>query len=100
MADKKVRVRFAPSPTGGLHLGGVRTILFNYLFAKKHNGKDSEFYADKVVDKIKESVDRLTTNPYLGPEEDILKRFKLGYRHIVHSHYKIIYRVFEDFGYI
>ncbi len=36
--DKKVRVRFAPSPTGGLHLGGVRTALFNYLFAKKHNG--------------------------------------------------------------
>ena len=34
----KVRVRFAPSPTGGLHLGGVRTVLFNYLFAKKHGG--------------------------------------------------------------
>ena len=39
MSDKKVRVRFAPSPTGGLHLGGVRTVLFNYLFAK-HNGGD------------------------------------------------------------
>ena len=38
MSDKRVRVRFAPSPTGGLHLGGVRTALFNYLFAKKHNG--------------------------------------------------------------
>ena len=36
--EKKVRVRFAPSPTGGLHLGGVRTALFNYLFAKKNNG--------------------------------------------------------------
>ncbi len=36
--DKKVRVRFAPSPTGGLHLGGVRTVLFNYLFAKKYGG--------------------------------------------------------------
>lgn len=36
--EKNVRVRFAPSPTGGLHLGGVRTALFNYLFAKKHNG--------------------------------------------------------------
>ena len=36
---KNVRVRFAPSPTGGLHLGGVRTVLFNYLFAKHHNGK-------------------------------------------------------------
>ena len=38
MSDKKVRVRFAPSPTGGLHLGGVRTVLFNCLFAKKHGG--------------------------------------------------------------
>lgn len=36
--DKKIRVRFAPSPTGGLHLGGVRTVLYNYLFAKKHGG--------------------------------------------------------------
>ena len=36
--SKKVRVRFAPSPTGGLHLGGVRTVLYNYLFAKKHGG--------------------------------------------------------------
>lgn len=34
----KVRVRFAPSPTGPLHMGGVRTALYNYLFAKKHNG--------------------------------------------------------------
>jgi glutamyl-tRNA synthetase len=36
--NKRVRVRFAPSPTGGLHLGGVRTVLFNYLFAKQHGG--------------------------------------------------------------
>ncbi len=36
--EKRVRVRFAPSPTGGLHMGGVRTALFNYLFAKRHNG--------------------------------------------------------------
>lgn len=36
--DRKVRVRFAPSPTGGLHLGGVRTALFNYLFARRHGG--------------------------------------------------------------
>ena len=34
-----VRVRFAPSPTGGLHLGGVRTVLYNYLFAKQHGGE-------------------------------------------------------------
>lgn len=36
--DKKIRVRFAPSPTGALHIGGVRTALYNYLFAKKHGG--------------------------------------------------------------
>ena len=36
--DRKVRVRFAPSPTGALHLGGVRTALFNYLFARHHGG--------------------------------------------------------------
>lgn len=36
--DRKVRVRFAPSPTGALHLGGVRTALFNYLFARRHGG--------------------------------------------------------------
>lgn len=38
MSENKVRVRFAPSPTGPLHIGGVRTALFNYLFARKHNG--------------------------------------------------------------
>ena len=36
--ERKVRVRFAPSPTGGLHLGGVRTVLYNYLFAKQNGG--------------------------------------------------------------
>lgn len=36
--ERKVRVRFAPSPTGPLHMGGVRTALYNYLFAKKHGG--------------------------------------------------------------
>lgn len=38
MEERKVRVRFAPSPTGPLHIGGVRTALYNYLFAKKHKG--------------------------------------------------------------
>ena len=37
--NTKVRVRFAPSPTGGLHIGGMRTVLFNYLFAKHNNGE-------------------------------------------------------------
>ena len=39
MNDQKIRVRFAPSPTGPLHIGGVRTALYNYLFARKHGGK-------------------------------------------------------------
>ncbi|ADK95866.1 glutamate--tRNA ligase [Prevotella melaninogenica ATCC 25845] len=39
MAERNVRVRFAPSPTGPLHIGGVRTALYNYLFARQHGGK-------------------------------------------------------------
>ena len=38
MAERRVRVRFAPSPTGALHIGGVRTALYNYLFARQHGG--------------------------------------------------------------
>ena len=38
-SERKVRVRFAPSPTGALHIGGVRTALYNYLFAKQHGGE-------------------------------------------------------------
>ena len=38
MSERKVRVRFAPSPTGALHIGGVRTALYNYLFARQHGG--------------------------------------------------------------
>jgi glutamyl-tRNA synthetase len=48
--SKQVRVRFAPSPTGPLHIGGVRTALFNYLFAKKNNGVF--FYELKIPIKI------------------------------------------------
>ena len=39
MTQRKVRVRFAPSPTGALHIGGVRTALYNYLFARQHGGE-------------------------------------------------------------
>ena len=41
--DQKVRTRFAPSPTGPLHIGGVRTALYNYLFARQHGG-DKEIH--------------------------------------------------------
>jgi glutamyl-tRNA synthetase len=62
--SKHVRVRFAPSPTGPLHIGGVRTALFNYLFAKKHNGTfvlriedtDQNRYTEGAEDYIVESL--------------------------------------------
>ena len=38
MTERRVRVRFAPSPTGALHIGGVRTALYNYLFARQNGG--------------------------------------------------------------
>ena len=62
--SKYVRVRFAPSPTGPLHIGGVRTALFNYLFAKKHGGDfvlriedtDQNRYVEGAEDYIVESL--------------------------------------------
>ena len=62
--SKNVRVRFAPSPTGPLHIGGVRTALFNYLFAKKHNGDfvlriedtDQNRYVEGAEDYIVEAL--------------------------------------------
>ena len=62
--SKNVRVRFAPSPTGPLHIGGVRTALFNYLFAKKYNGTfvlriedtDQNRYVEGAEDYIVESL--------------------------------------------
>lgn len=61
---KKVRVRFAPSPTGALHIGGVRTALYNYLFAKQHGGDmilriedtDSNRFVPGAEDYIIESL--------------------------------------------
>ncbi|PZD79133.1 glutamate--tRNA ligase [Mesonia sp. K7] len=62
--SQKVRVRFAPSPTGPLHIGGVRTALFNYLFAKKHGGDfilriedtDQTRYVEGAEDYIVEAL--------------------------------------------
>lgn len=76
MRGSAVRVRFAPSPTGWLHIGGVRTTLFNYLFAKKHGGKfllriedtDTERSEKKYTDDILSSLEWLG----MAPEEPIL----------------------------
>jgi glutamyl-tRNA synthetase len=64
MINRKVRVRFAPSPTGPLHIGGVRTALFNYFFAKKHGGDfllriedtDSQRFVPGAEEYINESL--------------------------------------------
>jgi len=73
---KKVRVRFAPSPTGGLHLGGVRTVLFNYLFARKHGGDfilriedtDQSRYVEGAEQYILDCLAWCGLNPDEGPE--------------------------------
>ena len=67
MAERKVRVRFAPSPTGPLHIGGVRTALYNYLFARQHGGTmilriedtDSNRFVPGAEDYINEALDWL-----------------------------------------
>ncbi len=65
MAERKVRVRFAPSPTGALHIGGVRTALYNYLFARQHGGE--------LIFRI-EDTDSSRFVP--GAEEYIIESFK------------------------
>ncbi len=94
----KVRVRFAPSPTGPLHIGGVRTALFNYLFAKKHKGKfllriedtDQFRYVEGAEDYIVEALkwcglkidEGVTVGGDYGPyrqseRKDIYKKYAL-----------------------
>lgn len=63
--DRKVRVRFAPSPTGALHIGGVRTALYNYLFARQHGG-----------DLVFRIEDTDSTRFIPGAEEYILESFR------------------------
>jgi len=65
MTERKVRVRFAPSPTGALHIGGVRTALYNYLFARQHGGE--------FVFRIEDT----DSNRFVpGAEEYIIESFK------------------------
>lgn len=57
--NNEIRVRFAPSPTGPLHIGGVRTAIFNYLFAKKYNGKFLLRIEDTDLIRSKEEYTRM-----------------------------------------
>ncbi len=95
---KPVRVRFAPSPTGPLHIGGVRTALFNYLFAKKHNGTfilriedtDQNRYVEGAENYIVESLNWCGIPFEEGPG----KNEKFGpYRQ---SERKNIYKTYAD----
>ncbi len=80
--SKPVRVRFAPSPTGPLHIGGVRTALFNYLFAKKYNGvfflriedTDQNRFVPGAEQYIFEALDWLG----IAPSETVGKNEKFG----------------------
>ncbi len=96
--NKPVRVRFAPSPTGPLHIGGVRTALFNYLFAKKHGGTfyiriedtDQTRFVAEAEDYIFEALEWLG----ISPDETIGKNEKFGpYRQ---SDRKEIYEQYAD----
>jgi glutamyl-tRNA synthetase len=96
--NKPVRVRFAPSPTGPLHIGGVRTALFNYLFAKKHGGTfyiriedtDQTRFVVEAEDYIFESLEWLG----ISPDETIGKNEKFGpYRQ---SDRKEMYKQYAD----
>ena len=70
MSERRVRVRFAPSPTGALHIGGVRTALYNYLFARQHGG-----------DLVFRIEDTDSTRFVPGAEEYIIESFRwLGIR--------------------
>jgi len=96
--SKPVRVRFAPSPTGPLHIGGVRTALFNYLFAKKHNGTfylriedtDQNRFVPGAEEYIMEALNWLG----IAPSETIGKNEKFGpYRQSERKH---LYKQYAD----
>ena len=96
--SKQVRVRFAPSPTGPLHIGGVRTALFNYLFAKKNNGvfylriedTDQNRFVPGAEEYILEALEWLG----ISPSETVGKNEKFGpYRQ---SERKELYKQYAD----
>lgn len=96
--SKQVRVRFAPSPTGPLHIGGVRTALFNYLFAKKNKGvfylriedTDQNRFVPGAEEYIFEALEWLG----IAPSETVGKNEKFGpYRQ---SERKLLYKQYAD----
>ncbi|NHM06121.1 glutamate--tRNA ligase [Flavobacterium sp. CYK-4] len=96
--NQPVRVRFAPSPTGPLHIGGVRTALFNYLFAKKHQGvfylriedTDQNRFVPGAEQYIFEALDWLG----IAPSETVGKNEQFGpYRQ---SERKPLYKQYAD----
>ena len=96
--SKQVRVRFAPSPTGPLHIGGVRTALFNYLFAKKNGGvfylriedTDQNRFVPGAENYILEALEWLG----ISPDETICKNEKFGpYRQSERKH---LYKQYAD----
>jgi len=96
--SKQVRVRFAPSPTGPLHIGGVRTALFNYLFAKKNGGTfylriedtDQNRFVPGAEAYIMEALEWLG----IAPDETIGKNEKFGpYRQSERKH---LYKEYAD----
>ncbi|HEX4991949.1 MAG TPA: glutamate--tRNA ligase family protein, partial [Rubrobacteraceae bacterium] len=78
MENEKIRVRYAPSPTGMLHVGGVRTALFNWLFARKNGGvfivriedTDLERSTEESVEQLKRSLRWIGLDWDEGPEVD------------------------------
>ena len=96
--SQKVRVRFAPSPTGALHIGGVRTALYNYLFAKQHGGEfifriedtDSNRFVPGAEEYIIESF------KWLGINFDEGVSYGGNYGPYRQSERKTIYKIYVD----
>ena len=89
--ENEVRVRFAPSPTGNLHIGGLRTAFYNYMFAKKYEGTfilriedtDRERFKQGSVDFLLESLDwvgiKADYGPHINKDDDTIQVFYFCY---------------------
>ncbi|OEK03154.1 glutamate--tRNA ligase [Roseivirga sp. 4D4] len=93
-----VRVRFAPSPTGALHIGGVRTALYNYLFAKKHNGtfvlRIEDTDQNRFVDGAESYIENALEWAGISPDEGV--KAGGGYGPYKQSERKVRYKAFAD----